>query len=654
MSLLFRSAGLLTALQGFLVVFSSTVSQAQTIVYQDSFDGDGLGINTSIGGGLTNRTIFAHSWADNGNLQFNTTGTHFQRRAIAFSDNTFQSAGGFELSINYFNSSYGGASGLAFGLVRDDTDLSTYSGFNPFGDASLYGFGATTDAGNLRFVDGSSATTLDSGAPLPLGTDTEVVLSFLANDSGGANWSWSVGGTDRNSGTISAFDFNSSYHFVAYGQDDQGNKRINSVSLTAIPLPIMVQVDNAAIAQLIGSAIPSNIAAGQVASQVHGTALRDLNNRIFKLRNRISSGGGFARIDQSRGREVSASRLYRLERELQVESTINLNGPARTGNSEGAVYDTAVVDDENPLVPAVTMQAGAGNYGSHGLEAFASFDYGKYDLDPLGQNAGVESRTTAGTVGVEYVASPNLAVGLGYTNVQNENQLSGGLGSIDLDGNAVSAYASYFQNNLWGDLLYSYGDYEASVNRNTLIGSTVTARPNVDAHQTTLNLGYNLPADDRFNHGPTFRADYSRGKLEGYTERGDPRANTTFQTQQYESMITTLGYQLNWRHDTPWGAILPQFRLGYSRENNDQETNVSGTLQNSPITFIQGGNVIGTGATRTATLNREDPGEGWMEFGAGFGFEFNNNFSLTVDYQGRFFQQDAQLHMATLKGGWRF
>ncbi|MDF1753349.1 MAG: autotransporter outer membrane beta-barrel domain-containing protein [Verrucomicrobiales bacterium] len=638
----------------------ATALHAQTVVYQDVFDNDTLAINTGIGGGLANRSFGGHFWEDNGNLNFNRSGgNNFVVSATTYSMNTFQSDKGFELSVNYSDGSFGaGARRLSFGLISDTTDLATYTPSNPNnrnpfgGDPNLYSIGLTVREG-LTFSDGTSVTTLDAAN---VQTGSAAVIKVLDDGMGGADWSYLIDGVIQGSGNIATFDFASSYRFAAYGQDNEGARSLQAVSLAVIdPDPIITVTDNAAILQLISSAIPSNIAIGQVASQVHGTGLRDLNKRIFRLRSRIGSGGGFARApDQNRGREVSVSRLYRMERDLKVQSTINLNGPARASNPQSADYENARFDDHYPLTPRVTVQAGEVFPHSNGLEAYASYDYGQFDLNPLGQNAGVESRTHAGTVGVEYVVTPSLAVGLGFTHVENDNELSNGLGAVDLEGNAISGYASYFRNNLWGDLLYSQGDYEAQISRNTLLGTTVSARPNVEAHQTTLNLGYNIPMEDRFTHGPTFRADYSWGKLEGYTERGDARANTIFEQQNYESLITTLGWQLNWRHETHWGAMLPQFRLGYGRENTDRETNVSGTLQNSPITFVQGGNIIGNGGSVTNTISREDPGEGWMEFGAGMGFDFHNNFSLTFDYNGRFFQQDVQLHQGTVKATWRF
>ena len=440
-----------------------------------------------------------------------------------------------------------------------------------------------------------------------------------------------------------------------------GNNPSNSATLFDKVIVLGTLTDVAAIDQLTSSAIPMNIAVGQIASQVHGTGLRDLNNRLFNLRRRLALGSDLSQsIREGRHREVAASRIFHSERELKIQSTINLNGSTGASNAGGDLsgelleHESAVVDDRFPIIPSVNVPAVAGRSNAvNGLETFASYDYGYYDLNPLGQNAGIQSRTHTGSVGVEYVVTPELAVGVGLTHVENDNDLSGGVGSVDLEGNAISTYASYFKNNLWGDLLYSQGFYEADINRNTFLGSTVSARPNVVAHQTTLNLGYNLPSNNGFVHGPTFRTDYSWGKLGGYTERGDPRANTIFEQQDYESLITTLGWQINWEQDTQWGTLRPQMRLGYGRENIDRETNVTGTLQNSPVTFIQGGNLIGGGAV-SSTLSREDPGEGWMEFGAGVGVDLSETFSITFDYQGRFFQQDAQLHTGTVRGTWKF
>ncbi|WPJ96412.1 PEP-CTERM sorting domain-containing protein [Coraliomargarita algicola] len=221
----------------------ATAAQASTLIYSDTFDNDGLATNTGTGGGLVNNSIAGtKSWADDGNLQFVIgTGSQYQQRAMAYSENGFQSDDGFELSVSYFYTSDGGDSQISFGLVSDDTNLSTYAGFSPYTeDTSVYSFGVNTENKSLVFTNASSASILDTdtGTLMDAGVGAFTVdMSITADGSGGADWSWSIGGVDQGSGNIAAFDFSKTFHFVAYGQDDQGNKGINSVSISAIPEP---------------------------------------------------------------------------------------------------------------------------------------------------------------------------------------------------------------------------------------------------------------------------------------------------------------------------------------------------------------------------------------------------------------------------------
>ncbi|WP_372806016.1 Ig-like domain-containing protein [Pontiella sp.] len=228
--------GMTTVLAG--VLLAGTAQAA--VIYEDNFDEDGLGVNTSgVGGGLQSNVIRQHSWDDTGVLQFVTSAnTHYQNRAIAYTENGFQSTEGFELTVDYFWTSDGGASALSFGLVGDDTDLSTYSGFHPFsGDSSVYSIGVNANNGNFAFTDGSSVTNLDNASSL-LGPSTSkdfvVVLYIVPDGLGGADCSWSIDGANQGTNNIAVFDFNKTFRFVAYGQDDQGDKGINSVSLNAL------------------------------------------------------------------------------------------------------------------------------------------------------------------------------------------------------------------------------------------------------------------------------------------------------------------------------------------------------------------------------------------------------------------------------------
>lgn len=228
-------------LMGWLLALSSN---ALEVVYQDSFDNDGLGTNTGIGGGAINKTIANHSWTDDGDATFSTSGTSYMRRAILYSENTFQSDSGFKLTVYYTTGIVGdsAAHNLSFGLISTDTDLSTYSGLNLFSVATgVYGLGAnvTTDASEakrgLNFADGSTVTSLDAAGDnvqFIAGSSTPVVIEI---DADGA-WTYSIDGITEASGTIAeGFDLTKSYHFVVYGQDDNGGgKSIQSVELETL------------------------------------------------------------------------------------------------------------------------------------------------------------------------------------------------------------------------------------------------------------------------------------------------------------------------------------------------------------------------------------------------------------------------------------
>ncbi|MGJ8634879.1 MAG: LamG domain-containing protein, partial [Luteolibacter sp.] len=228
----------LSIISAFLLIGGS--AQAD-ILYWDSFDNDGLTTNAGIGGGAANRTIQGHSWTDDGNATFGTIGTSYTRRALLYSANTFQSDTGFTLTVKYTTGTIGKAAAhnFSFGLISTDTDISTYSGFNPFSaDTGVYSIGAnlTADAGEasrgLNFTDGSAVTTLDQSgtrAQFKAGESSEVTIEVGLD----GYWCYRIDGEYEASGVfLDGFDFTKDYRIVVYGQDDHGGgKSIQSILL---------------------------------------------------------------------------------------------------------------------------------------------------------------------------------------------------------------------------------------------------------------------------------------------------------------------------------------------------------------------------------------------------------------------------------------
>lgn len=231
-----------------VAVFLLAATARATIIYQDFFDRDTLGHNDAPGGGMESNSIQNHYWIDDGDLSYKTSGTQFQRRALVYSTNAWQSASGFTLVVFHTSSGIAGFAGcqFSFGLVNTNTDLSAYSEYNIFGtETNVYSIGANLTLNpsgglfqGLNFADGSSVTNLDvsgDNVQFVAGASTPVVISVLPDGSGGADWSYSINGTQEASGNIASFDFTGSYRFAVYGQDDDYSHSIQSVTLYAGP-----------------------------------------------------------------------------------------------------------------------------------------------------------------------------------------------------------------------------------------------------------------------------------------------------------------------------------------------------------------------------------------------------------------------------------
>ncbi|MDB4276881.1 hypothetical protein N9886_01395, partial [bacterium] len=229
---------LLRHLTGLFLIFGSN-GQAETL-YQDSFDVDGLALNSAgVGGGAINKTISGHSWVDDGDASFVTSGTQSERRALLYSEQTFQSDTGFRLTVKSTTGSIEGLAGhqFSFGLVSSNTDLSAYLGFNPFAETtsvSSVGVSLTTAARGLNFTDGSSVTSLDhsgTNAQFKMGQSSEVTIEIGV----GGYWCYRIDGVYEASGILlEEIDLSKDYHVVVYGQGDDA-KSIQSIKLETAP-----------------------------------------------------------------------------------------------------------------------------------------------------------------------------------------------------------------------------------------------------------------------------------------------------------------------------------------------------------------------------------------------------------------------------------
>ncbi len=341
---------------------------------------------------------------------------------------------------------------------------------------------------------------------------------------------------------------------------------------------------------------------GQMLLSAGGTVTNDINNHLFNLR----AGDG--------------------EEDANGSLAASLDEGVVVGQGDGNA------DTKNPIAKMVPR--------SRQWEVFTTVNYGNVKLNAINNQAGVQVDSWAPSVGISRHLSRGLAVGFATTFLTSDQNYTSGLGHMHLEGPALSAYVSFARKNFWSSLLYSFGDYQLDSTRNPGFGFAQafgTTRTYTNAVQ--YNTGWNF----RFQNntlvtGPFVGADYLYGTVRGYSETGGGAAALTYGRQTFQSLVTRVGWSATKKIQTSWAAITPQVRLGYERQNiTNNGTSVS--LINAPF---------------TATGGNQSPGQSYMVAGGGVNFQFNDQFSLLLSYQGQFLRNNMQAHFGSVRLSYKF
>ncbi|MEO6789254.1 MAG: autotransporter outer membrane beta-barrel domain-containing protein, partial [Chthoniobacteraceae bacterium] len=257
---------------------------------------------------------------------------------------------------------------------------------------------------------------------------------------------------------------------------------------------------------------------------------------------------------------------------------------------------------------------------------FASGNAGFLSQNGSAATAGLRDTREAGTVGAELKVSPKFRIGLAATYVHSDTDFSGGLGSQHIDGAALSLYATVREERWFADLLYSVGLFSDTTDRNTLLGSNARGTSGDVSHLVSLNTGWLFKVGDTFATGPYASLTYVHGDLAGTTESGGGTANLVRSAQSYDSLVSTVGWQANWKLRRSWGALKPLVHIGWERENLSDAGAAGVTLLQSPFSF-SGGSSFGSFGMNT---RRESARYDAMVAGVILGVDLGERWSVSL------------------------
>lgn len=304
-------------------------------------------------------------------------------------------------------------------------------------------------------------------------------------------------------------------------------------------------------------------------------------------------------------------------------------------------YNQSVVVDQGTGKNPASSPVAQRRPRSSQWEVFASMNYNNTRLDAIGnQQAGVESESWSPGIGAELHVTPNVAIGFALNWLESRQTFSNNVGSMDMDGYALSAYTSYVKEAFWADLLYSFGSYDIETYRNTI--GFGTARGDTDAytHSVQFNTGWNFRfQDNSLVTGPFMGLDYTHASIDSYRESNGGLAALAYNQRNAESLIARIGWSLSKHIKTDFGILTAQARLSYERQNMQNNNGTTVALLNQPFVISSAG---------------QNFGQDYMVAGAGLNCQFTPNFGVLLNYQGQFFRESVQAHYVGLRFGYKF
>jgi outer membrane autotransporter protein len=285
---------------------------------------------------------------------------------------------------------------------------------------------------------------------------------------------------------------------------------------------------------------------------------------------------------------------------------VNING---NNFSEGLAGPTGPEGKSGPSV----MQPTPGNRWGVFVTGLGEFT----DVGDTGNTHGFDLTTGGLTFGVDYLVSPNFAIGLtgGYAHTNSDFVNNG---SIDVNGGTIGAYATGFGGGFYVDAA-AWGVFNGyDTQRNALLG-TASGETDGQDFNALVAAGYDWKHGG-LTIGPLASFQYTYVGLDGFTEHGSV-APLSFSDQNAESTRTTLGAKASYDWHVGHVVVRPELRAAWQHEFGDTEYSIVSRLAD--------------GAGNSFTVNGPAIGRDSLLLEAGAAVLLNDRVSVYAYYDGQ-------------------
>lgn len=544
------------------------------------------------------------------------------------------SSGTLDLGANLYANRVDVNNGATLALTADDLVVATATAASTTGGTSsnaghnggFYLNGGTLDIGTHRLIGSSGALT----GGLKVTDNSSLALTIAATTHGYLDFSSGTTGLTVDTGktltvvpTFMGYAVQSGDKFLLIDVDSSTTSAVNgAIAVSATSTPLQTWTVLTATSAMTDS---QNYTIG-----VNDLYLTAVNNSAASLTG-VSDNSAKA-VDAATstgGPSTLASALNNLPTNSQVNDAGEQLHPSTSGGSiEGATQATL---QALQVVEARSAEIRSGEHGASGVSAGETARgagvwgqvFGYYGSQDSKDGIAGYTATTGGlALGADAHVLDNLLVGIsgayGNTRVEDDGASDGNLTKINSYQGTV--YATYSGDPWYVNGLAAFALHKYDTTRNVdFSGFSDEATGSHDGRQYTVKIdgGYPVDLGGGYLLTPTLGAQWSHLDQDGYSESSASGSALRVGSVSSDSIKSMLGVTLSTKIHTDSVDLLPEVRLGWNHEFNDDAVNTTAS-------YVAGGSSF--------TSTSMTPGSDAAVLGLGLTLAKGEDFSLRASY----------------------
>jgi len=253
-----------------------------------------------------------------------------------------------------------------------------------------------------------------------------------------------------------------------------------------------------------------------------------------------------------------------------------------------------------------------------GLGLFISGDVEALDRDRTTFGDGFDSTVLGVTIGGDFQFNDRLIAGAAFNYINRDGDFDGG-GDFSTNSYGVLTYGSFMPiPSIFLDVAVGYTRHNYLVERPVSYveagsGVTIGGRSSSNSNGNEFNIravaGYDHSVGN-ITVGPRIGINYSRTKIDNYTEDGGGGLALSYDDQTIHSFQTTVGLQGSITINTSYGVWVPQATADYIHEFDNDRRSITVQFEGDNRTAAQGG-------ISKFSFNNDKPDRDFFNFSVG-------------------------------------